>query len=153
MGNTNQIDNNTHPFISKSIKAPGKNSDSDTFKQTFGKVLEDMEPVKMETAQSEGLKELSAQSFNLPDASADLSYKAESLLELLELYSAKLEDGSVSLKDIDSLLKEIKIDAENLLKKIESSPDADERIKNIAKEFATFANTESIKFQRGDYLS
>ena len=153
MCNINQIDNNTHPFINKNIKAPEKNSDSDTFKKTFGKVLENMEPVKMETAQSEGLNELSAQTFKLPDASADLSYKAETLLELLELYSAKLEDGSVPLKDIDSLLKEIKVDAENLLKGIEKSPDADERIKTIAREFATFASTESIKFQRGDYLS
>ena len=43
--------------------------------------------------------------------------------------------------------------AQSLLQKVENSPEADESIKNIAKEFAVFANTEQIKFQRGDYLS
>ena len=153
MGNINQVNNDTHQFINKNKKPVKTNPVANTFKQTFGQVLENMESSKMETVQTEGLKELSPQNFTLPDSSISISNKTEKLLELLELYSAKLEDDSISLKDIDSLLKEIQIDAQSLLQKVENSPDADEKIKNIAKEFAVFANTEQIKFQRGDYLS
>ena len=153
MANIDQINNGPQQFISKNKKANVVNPDGNTFKQTFGQVLENMESSKMETVQTEGLKELSPQNFKLPDPSIGISDKTEKLLEMLELYSAKLEDNSISLKDIDSLLKEIQIDAQSLLQKVENSPEADESIKNIAKEFAVFANTEQIKFQRGDYLS
>ena len=151
MSNINQINNDAHQFINK--KANAANTDSNTFKQTFGKVLGNMESSKMETAQTEGLKELSPHNFNLPDPSISIGKKTEKLLEQLELYAAKLEDNSISLKDIDSLLQEIQIDAKDLLQKVNNTPEADEKIRNIAKEFAFFASTEQIKFQRGDYLS
>ena len=153
MGNINQINNDIPQFINKNKNPDAANHDGNTFKQTFGQVLENMESSKMEIAQSEGLKEIPAQSFQLTDPSVTISDKTEKLLEMLELYSAKLEDGTISLKDVDPLLSQIQIEAESLLQKVESSPNADESIKNIAKEFAVFANTEQIKFQRGDYLS
>ena len=153
MGNINQINNDAHQFIGKNKKTDTAKPDSNTFKQTFGQVLGNMESSKMETVQTEALKELSPQNFKLPDPSFSLSGKTEKLLELLELYAAKLEDNSISLKDIDSLLKEIQTDAQDLLQKVNNSPEADEKIRNIAEEFALFANLEQIKFQRGDYLS
>ncbi len=153
MGNINQINNDAHQFVSKNKKTNTAKPDSNTFKQTFGQVLENMESSKMETVQTECLNELSRQNFRLPDPSISLGGKTEKLLELLELYAAKLEDNSISLKDVDSLLEEIQTDAKNLLQKVNNSPEADEKIKNIAEEFALFANLEQIKFQRGDYLS
>ncbi len=153
MGNINQINNDAHQFNIKNKKADCANHAGDTFKQTFGEVLGNMESSKMETVQTEGLKELSAQNFNLPDPSASLRGKTEELLELFELYASKIEDDSISLKDIEPVLKELQIDAQNLLEKVNTSPEADDKIKNIAKEFALFANLEQIKFQRGDYLA
>jgi phosphate starvation-inducible protein PhoH len=153
MVNLNQINNDTHQFITKNKKPNAANLDNHTFKKTFGKVLENMEPSNMETVQLKGLEELSPQNFILSDPSKSITDETEKLLELLELYSSKLEDNSISLKDVDTVLKEIKSDAQNLLEKVESLPDADEKIRSIAKEFVIFANTEQIKFQRGDYLS
>ncbi|MCK5541852.1 MAG: hypothetical protein KAI40_04100 [Desulfobacterales bacterium] len=153
MGNINQVNNDTHQFINKNKKPNAINPNDHTFKQTFGKVLENMEPSKMETVQPKSLEEIPTQSFILSDSSNSITDKTEYLLELLELYSSKLEDNSTSLKDVDSVLKEIISDAQSLLEKVKNSPDADEKIKNLAKEFAIFANTEQIKFQRGDYLS
>ena len=72
---------------------------------------------------------------------------------MFELYASKIENDSISLKDIEPVLKELQIDAKNLLEKVNTSPEADDKIKNIAKEFALFANLEQIKFQRGDYLA
>lgn len=153
MGNINQVNNDANQFIIKNKKPSTTDSNDHTFKQTFGKVLENMESSKIENVQPTGLEELSPQSFPLSDSSAIITDKTEKLLELLELYSSKLEDNAISLKDVDSVLKEITNDVQSLLEKVEKSPDADEKIKSIAKELAVFANTEQIKFQRGDYLS
>ena len=153
MGNINQVNNDTHQFINKSKKTSPVNPTDHSFKETFGKVLENMESSKMEILQTNGLEEISSQSFTLSDPSKSIFDQTEYLLELLELYSSKLEDNSTSLKDVDTVLKEIVSDAKNLLEKIENSPDADDKVKNLAKELALFAKTEEIKFQRGDYLS
>jgi hypothetical protein len=153
MGNINQINNDTPQFVDKSKKANVENPGSNTFKQTFGEVLGNMESSKMEIVQTESLEELSAQNFKLPDPSASVSRETENLLEMFELYASKIEDNSISLKEIDSLLKDIQVDAKDLLEKVINSPEADEKVKSIAREFAVFASTEQIKFQRGDYLS
>ncbi len=153
MGNINQVNNDTSQLINKNKKPDATDSSDHTFKQTFGKVLENMETSKTANVEPTGLEEIPPQHFTLSDPSANITDRTEKLLELLELYSSKLEDNSISLKDVDSVLKEIINDVQDLLEKVESSPDADEKIKNIAKELAVFANTEQIKFQRGDYLS
>ena len=155
MGNINQVNNETNLFINKSKKPNTVRSGDQTFKQTFGKVLENMEPSKMESIQPKGLEEISTENFILSGSSdnASLADKTEYLLERLEQYSSKLSDNKTSLREVDSVLKEMISDAQNLLEKVENSPDADEKIKNLAKELALFASTEQIKFQRGDYLS
>ena len=43
MNNINQINNNAHQVINKNKKSNITNPDTDTFKQTFGKVLENMQ--------------------------------------------------------------------------------------------------------------
>ena len=111
MGNINQVNNDASQLISKNKKTNIANPDGNSFKQTFGKVLGNMESSKMEIAQHEGLKEISTSNFQFSDPSVSISDKTEKLLDLLELYSAKLEDSSISLKDIDSLLNEIQTDA------------------------------------------
>ncbi len=152
MGNINQVDNNTHQFVHKNRKTNKAGSDN-TFKQTFGEVLGNMESSKIETLQPGGLKELPQQNFQFPDPSGAISDKTENLVELLELYASKLKDKSISLKEVDSVLKEVGKEAQALLEKIENSSGVDEKMKNIANQVAVFANTEQIKFQRGDYLS
>jgi hypothetical protein len=112
-----------------------------------------MESSQTEAMTTQSLKEIAPQDFNMFDPSESLGNRTENLLEMLENYVTKIKDNSTSLKDIDSILKDLQVDAQNLLQEIDNSPKADEEIKNIAKEFALFANLEQIKFQRGDYLS
>jgi len=153
MENIGRINNDIPGFTNN--KPRKTDSTCSTFQQTFCKVLKDLEPSEIDCVQPKGLAELSPKNFILPDKSDSINIadKTDRLLALLELYSSKLENSTISLREIDPVLKKINRDAGNLLDKIENSPGADEKIKNIAKELVLFANAEQIKFQRGDYLS
>lgn len=83
---------------------------------------------------------------------SDIENKTDGLLEKLSLYSSRLEDPKVSLKDMDSLIQEINVSADNLLKETQDSGNADQELMNIVRECAIAAHSEYIKFQRGDYL-
>jgi CRISPR/Cas system CMR-associated protein Cmr5 small subunit len=72
---------------------------------------------------------------------------------MLDSYSSKLDDRNVSLKNIAPVLEKIKDHAGNLLKETERLTDADANLKKIATRTIITAQTEYLKFQRGDYLS
>ncbi len=72
---------------------------------------------------------------------------------MLDSYSLKLENPNISLKNIAKVLEEIKENAGSLLKETERLTTADTNLKNIATQTIVTAQTEYIKFQRGDYLS
>ncbi|MCK5695436.1 MAG: hypothetical protein KAH62_02345 [Desulfobacula sp.] len=72
---------------------------------------------------------------------------------MLDSYSLKLEDPNVSLKNIATVLEEINETAGKLIKETERLTDADANLKNIATRTIVTAQTEYVKFQKGDYLS
>ncbi|MCP3900694.1 MAG: hypothetical protein GY707_13375, partial [Desulfobacteraceae bacterium] len=90
MGNINQVNNDTSQLINKNKKPGATDSSDHTFKQTFGKVLENMETSDTAKMEPKGLEEIPSQHFTLPDSSANITDRTEKLLELLELYSSKL---------------------------------------------------------------
>lgn len=136
-------------------KSTGRqDSGSASFKEAFNRAIEKPDTSKMETAKTNSLNEPAPRHFRIDDtAPPTFSGKADKLLDMLDLYSEELKRSDVSLKQIAPVLEQIKTEAEALLQEAESSPDADPQQKRIAREFAVTANTEYMKFQRGDYLS
>lgn len=134
-------------------KSPKKANAADkSFQQAFNKAIDKMEPSDMKTSPAGALTELPPGNMRPEIGASRLSEKANQVLESLDRYSEKLSDASVSLKHLEPTLQKLQEDAGKLLEEAETSPYSDSDLKRIAKEFAVTANTEYVKFQRGDYL-
>ena len=123
-----------------------------SFQQAFNRAVDNMESSDMKTSPTGTLAELPPGNMRPELGASALSNKADQVLESLDRYSEKLSDAGVSLKNLEPELQQLKEDAGKLLEQAETSPFSDSDLKRIAKEFAVTANTEYIKFQRGDYL-
>ena len=86
------------------------------------------------------------------DAPPAIQEMTAELLEMLDLYSNRLEDSATSLRSLEPILDRIKASADRLLEETENDPDTDAELKEIAFQSAMMANNEYLKFQRGDYL-
>ena len=74
--------------------------------------------------------------------------KTNHLLDLLDSYARDMENPKKTLRDIEPLIVSIKQNASELVEDADKiSPD----LKEIAMETAVTANSEYIKFYRGDY--
>ncbi len=89
---------------------------------------------------------------NLTNSLSEIENETEELIEKLDIYSSQLESPKVSLKEINTLIEEIKVNAENLLQKAHNSDTSSQELIDIVSECAIAAHSEYIKFQRGDYL-
>ncbi len=88
-----------------------------------------------------------------PDCSSLIKNQTNELLNLLENYSDKLGNPSISMKELSFDLEMIQSQAEDLLKETEGDgTEADATLKAIARQSAITASTEYLKFHRGDYL-
>ncbi|SLM29019.1 putative methyl-accepting chemotaxis protein [Desulfamplus magnetovallimortis] len=84
-----------------------------------------------------------------------LESQTDELLSKLELYSRKLDNPEVTLKEMSTLLEDIYKNAQSLLQETENTEglsENDAALKDIACHCAITAQSEYIKFQRGDYL-
>ena len=134
-------------------KSPKKTPAADkSFQQAFNRAVDNMEPSDMKTSPTGTLAELPPGNMRPELGASALSNKADQVLQSLDRYSEKLNDTGVSLKNLEPELQQLKEDAGKLLEEAQTSPFSDSDLKRIAKEFAVTANTEYIKFQRGDYL-
>ncbi|MBF0413010.1 MAG: hypothetical protein HQK70_09895 [Desulfamplus sp.] len=160
--------NKTHPLSSGKT---GSVENADLFKQLLGKAVkgntEGGETAGVtgiiheagaiasvqEIGKTELLSEISAiNNISLNSPLSELESETDELVEKLSLYSNQLGNSTVSLKDINTLLEEIKTNAENLLQKTQdSSISEDQELMDIVRECAIAAHSEYIKFQRGDY--
>jgi uncharacterized protein YoxC len=77
--------------------------------------------------------------------------KTNTLLNLLDQYSADLNNPRKNLKEIAPLIHTIKTGAQELLDEAQALG-LDDKLHNIARQCAVIANIEHIKFERGDYL-
>ena len=152
MTKINQIDKSAQQPIPNAAKNP-KTAQNDTFQNTLVKALDNTGKSNMTNCSVDSLCELEAKSVNFQNTSSQIFGKTNDLLKMLDFYSSKLLDPSVSLKSIAPVLEQIKDNASDLLKETESVPESDPALKRIAQEAAVAANTEYFKFQRGDYLS
>ncbi|WP_300462277.1 hypothetical protein [Desulfobacula sp.] len=126
---------------------------TDVFETALGKALDRTEAPEMESTSPHALGEITAKGLNILTSSDVVSGKTGKLLELLDSYASQLENPTISLKRIAPVLEKIKDDAGTLLKETERLTDADTNLKKIAARTIVTAQTEYVKFQRGDYLS
>jgi len=107
----------------------------------------------MDAMPTNALREIASIDLNIMNSSDIVSGRTDKLLSMLDSYSLKLQDPNISLKSIAPALEEIKDTAGSLLKETEHLTDADTNLKMIATHTIVTAETEYLKFQRGDYLS
>ncbi len=146
-----QIDESTNLFI-KNIHAQN-NADNDLFRQSFEKALAKTGASgKNDLASTSSLKEISSKEWPMNNQNLSLEDKTDKLLKRLDDYSLQMQNNQISLKKIEPFLQGIKDSATDLLDETALAGNTDTALKNIAKQCAVTANTEYLKFQRGDYI-
>ncbi|MBU1170331.1 MAG: hypothetical protein KKD44_12280 [Proteobacteria bacterium] len=139
-------------------QAPGSGNtenNGDLFKKTFEKVLNRSagQAGTQPSSATSGLGEIRSFGLRLADEGDDpLETGTDNLLTMLDRYSKALSDPTQSLKEIEPLLKNIKIEAEQLTDAVKSSDQANPALKSLAEKSALLANVEYVKFMRGDYV-
>jgi len=152
MTDINQINESSQSFAASNAKTQ-KSKGQDAFVDAFSKALDKAEAPQMDGMPTNALREIASIDPHIVNPSDIVTGRTDKLLEMLDLYSLKLEDPNVSLKNIAKVLEEIKDTAGNLSKETERMGDADLNLKMIATHTIVTAQTEYFKFQRGDYLS
>ncbi|MBF0204611.1 MAG: hypothetical protein HQK67_09930 [Desulfamplus sp.] len=152
---------NAYSPISQNIATSKKENseNADLFRHLLGRAAQGKNEGIQDTGSVDknrsigALSEISSiKNITINDPLSLIEKKTDELIEKLGLYSDQLENPAVSLKDMDSLLKEITASAGNLLKETDDSGKADQKLVDIVRECAITAHSEYIKFQRGDYL-
>ncbi len=167
----NKIDstNETNQSLTVSNIKSSKDKKADAFENVLNKALDpgSATPVKatdkikgskMENTATGRLQEIISKDFNIVNlsdvnSSNIISEQTDKLLGMLDSYSSQLIDPDISLKRIAPVVEEINNNAGNLLKETQNLTDLDVDLKMIATHTAITAQTEYLKFQRGDYLS
>jgi hypothetical protein len=137
------------------------NQDNQTTGQGFQQILndtvekktagQDTQPIMQPPVST--LQEIFAPSFDLEsDPLTTIQGMTDELLEMLELYTNGLGNDKNTLRNLAPMLDRIKGNADALVEKIGNMEDADPDLKEIATQSAMLANTEYLKFQRGDYI-
>lgn len=142
--------NSSLASLAETTKNEEKRNSNGMFQQILEKALDTTGAPAMETGPTSSLQEISSTRFNLESPSPDIQGMTEELLDMLDLYSNGLQDTGTSLKSLAPILEKINANAGKIIEEAENSPDAG--LKEIALESALMANSEYLKFQRGDYL-
>jgi hypothetical protein len=129
-----------------------KGTKTDAFENALSSALDKTEAPEMEVAPTNELREIASKNLNILTPSDIVSGETDKLLGMLDVYSLKLEDPNVSLKNIAPVLEEIKNNAGSLLKETMNLT-ADDELKKIATQTIVAAQSEYVKFQRGDYTA
>lgn len=132
-------------------------ADGDLFQNTLDKALEEKKIPETDKPQTSTLGEIRSGSFipiecRIQSSSHTVVEKTDSLMRLLDQYSANLSDHEKSLKEIAPLVAKIKTSAQELMQEARQTLNPDDELKQIAMRYAVMANVEHIKFERGDYL-
>lgn len=152
MADIKQINELAQSFAASKPKL-SKHTQTDAFGNALSKALDKAEAPEMEQAHTNELGEIASKDLNIIHSSDIVSGKTDKLLAMLDAYSSKLEDPAVSLKSIAPALEEINDNAGTLLEETLKLSHADDNLKEIATRTIITAQTEYLKFQRGDYLS
>ena len=150
MTNINPI-HDTPPIFGASNAKPLK-SGEDSFGVALNKALDKPQETETEGTPANALMEIASKELNIVNTSDIVSGKTNALLEMLDAYASKLDNPDISLKNIAPVLEAINTEADGLLKETQLLADADAALKKIATQTIVTAQTEYLKFQRGDYL-
>jgi hypothetical protein len=133
----------------------GSNSQkTDVFENALSNALDRTEAPEMGSTSPHALGEITSKDLNILTSSDVVSGRTDKLLALLDSYASQLENPDISLKRIAPVLEKIKKNAGSLLKETARLTDADDAaLKKIAAQTIITAQTEYLKFQRGDYVS
>ena len=151
MTNINPI-HDTPPVFGASNAKALKTGETDPFGVALNKALDKPQETETDRTRANTLMEIASKELNIADTSDIVSGKTNALLEMLDAYVSKLNDPGVPLKNIAPVLEEINTEAGGLLKETQLLADADAALKKIATQTIVAAQTEYLKFQRGDYL-
>jgi hypothetical protein len=146
---TNEVD----PSFTVSTTKVSKNKDADAFENALSKALDNREASEMKTTPANSLGEITSTSLNIPQPSDIVAGRTDRLLKMLDTYASKLKDPEISLKSIAPILEEIRKIAGSLERETRDLSIEDAGLKTIADQTLVTAQTEILKFQRGDYLS
>lgn len=80
-----------------------------------------------------------------------LVLQTDELLTVIDTYAEQMADPSVSLKEMEGMVADLQTMAGELSQSVSGS-DCDSDLKEIADQCAVIAQTEAIKFMRGDYV-
>jgi hypothetical protein len=75
----------------------------------------------------------------------------QNTLDMVDFYSKKLADSSMSASDLDPLVSHLE-DRMGTLKDLESSSDTPEKVRPVISDMVITIGAEIAKFRRGDYL-
>lgn len=151
MTNINPI-HDTPPVFGASNAKPLKTGETDAFGIALNKALDKPRETATKGTSASALMEITSKELNIVSTSDIVSGKTNTLLEMLDAYALKLDDPDVSLKNIAPVLEEINTEAGVLLKDTQLLAETDSALKKIATQTVITAQTEYLKFQRGDYL-
>ena len=78
--------------------------------------------------------------------------RIENLIGMLDQYRHILGDSGITLKNIDSIIRKIDKEAENLAPVLDLMPE-DKNLKSLINQTLVTASLEVTKFYRGDYIT
>jgi len=145
--------NESIPSVSGHHAQQAKKGEKAAFEDALDKAFDKTQANTMEPARTNALGEISSAGLNIVTISEIVSGKTDKLLDMLDTYSARLQDPAVSLKAIAPMLSDIQENAGDLMQESKKLTQADAGLKKIASQTVLTAQTEYLKFQRGDYTS
>ena len=142
--------------ITEGINTPKQQNAKKTDAEGFKKALDvALEGNKTSTSMKESLNslgEIAPATIHAIEPSSDNIFDRTSfLLDKLENYTKDLGNPEKTLKDIEPLIASIQQEASKLIEQTNETSGKDETLKDIVNQTAIKANTEYIKFNRGDY--
>ncbi|MFN2357278.1 MAG: hypothetical protein ABR534_06025 [Desulfotignum sp.] len=154
MVNIHHIHDTTTQPVKKPQGETRKPGNKDAFTSALDRALDKTEPSEMPGTTAHGLGEItSARAMPVPAQSDLVSGNTEKLLGLLDTYADQLQNPGVSLKQLAPVLEAINQKADQLVTETRSLGPDHAGLRDIATQTAVAAQTEYVKFQRGDYLS
>ncbi|MCP4669931.1 MAG: hypothetical protein GY857_01375 [Desulfobacula sp.] len=150
MNKIDQINEAAASLAGSNIKNT-KEKQTKAFENALDKALHKTNTESWNMQSANALHEIVSKDLNIIKSSDIVSGQTDQLLAMLDAYSNKLVDPNVSLKSIAPVLEEINNNADNLLKETQNLTDSDMNLRQIATHTIVTAQTEYLKFQRGDY--
>ncbi|MBU0991142.1 MAG: hypothetical protein KJ737_01505 [Proteobacteria bacterium] len=130
-----------------------KKTDTQEFQKALDAALEGKKSSDSIQGPANSLGEIAPTTLHAIEPSTESIFdRTNFLLDKLDIYTKDLENPEKTLKDIEPLIVSIQEEALKLLETTNETGSKDQKLKDIVNQTAIKANTEFIKFTRGDYI-